>query len=182
MGEIERHVQAAGARGGARPRSGLPFYSAAGADGAALEHREDRARRYPPTKFIEGARPYRERFRRDGVGVFDAPYLPLNPRTRKVAETDAMDCLGCRARRLARCVRLGRAGGAQGPEPGERRPVVVCQHGRNGVPRDTIDRQTRPTTTSARRWPSGDSSSFAPHNLYRGEDRYRWLESQGEQR
>ena len=24
-------------------------------------------------------------------------------------------------------------------EPGEKRPVVVCQHGRNGVPRDTID-------------------------------------------
>ena len=24
-------------------------------------------------------------------------------------------------------------------KPGERRPVVVCQHGRNGLPRDTID-------------------------------------------
>ena len=43
---------------------------------------------WPAEKFIEGARPYRERFRKDGIGAFDAPYVPLNPRTRKVGETD----------------------------------------------------------------------------------------------
>ena len=56
-------------------------------------------------------------------------------------------------------VRVGRARGAQGHRPGERRPVVVCQHGRNGVPRDTIDGNMPPTTISGRRWPSAASSS-----------------------
>ena len=42
----------------------------------------------PAQQFIDGARPYRERFRKDGVGVFERPYVALNPRTRKVAETD----------------------------------------------------------------------------------------------
>ena len=45
-------------------------------------------------------------------------------------------------------------------KPGERRPVVVCQHGRNGLPKD-VDRRRhcRPTTTSPRGLPIAASSS-----------------------
>ena len=114
----------------------------------------------PAAKFIEGARPYRERFRRDGVGVFDAPYLPLNPRTPQGRRDGAMDGVGRRARRLARCVRVGRAGGAEGSRAGRaaagRRRAARAQR-----PAARHDRSpsTRPTTTSARRWPTADSSS-----------------------
>jgi hypothetical protein len=36
---------------------------------------------WPADKFIDFARPYRERFRQDGIGAFDAPSVALNPRT-----------------------------------------------------------------------------------------------------
>src|SRR5262249_22764306 len=60
-------------------------------------------------------------------------------------------------------------------KPGERRPVVVCQHGRNGVPRDTFDREPSPYNNFAAILAERGFITFAPHNLYRGEDRYRWL-------
>ena len=130
----------------------------------------------PAEKFIEGARPYRERFRRDGVGVFDAPYLPLNPRTPQGRRDRAMDRLGRRARRLARCVRLGRAGGAEGSRRRRAAAGRRLQHGRNGLPRDTIDRQTSAYNDFGAALAERGFIVFAPHNLYRGEDRYRWLD------
>jgi len=60
-------------------------------------------------------------------------------------------------------------------KPGERRPVVVCQHGRNGIPRDTLDRHVPAYNDFAARLADRGFITFAPHNLYRGEDRYRWL-------
>jgi hypothetical protein len=61
-------------------------------------------------------------------------------------------------------------------KPGEHRPVVVCQHGRNGVPRDTIDAGNSAYNDFAARLAERGFVTFAPHNLYRGEDRYRWLD------
>ena len=49
------------------------------------------------------------------------------------------------------------------------------QHGRNGVPRDTIDRENSYYRIGADLAERG-FVVFAPHNLYRGEDRYRWLD------
>ena len=60
-------------------------------------------------------------------------------------------------------------------KPGERRPVVVCQHGRNGVPRDTLDAGNTAYNNFAAALAERGFITFAPHNLYRGEDRYRWL-------
>jgi dienelactone hydrolase len=60
-------------------------------------------------------------------------------------------------------------------KPGERRPVVVCQHGRNGVPRDTIEGDHKAYHDYAARLADRGYIVFAPHNPYRGEDRYRIL-------
>ena len=58
-------------------------------------------------------------------------------------------------------------------KPGEKRPVVVCQHGRNGLPRDTIEGDHRAYHDYAARLADRGFIVFAPHNPYRGEDRYR---------
>ncbi len=63
----------------------------------------------------------------------------------------------------------------KGLKPGERRPVVVCQHGRGGLPKDTIEGDHRAYHDYAARLADRGFVVFAPHNLYRGEDRYRWL-------
>ena len=129
----------------------------------------------PAARFIDGARPYRERFRQDGVGVFDAKYLPLNPRTRKIAETGKWTAWDVVLDVWPDVFAWGVLVVPKDIAPGERRPVVVVQHGRNGVPRDVIDRDTSYNHVGSILADRG-FVVFAPHNLYRGEDRYRWLD------
>ena len=62
---------------------------------------------------------------------------------------------------------------------GERRPVVVCQHGRNGLPKDVIEGDLPAYHDFAARLAERGFVTFAPHNLYRGEDRYRMLNRKG---
>jgi dienelactone hydrolase len=66
-------------------------------------------------------------------------------------------------------------------KPGERRPVVVCQHGLEGLPADTI---TDDQTTSAWKYYKAFAARladrgfivYAPHNPYRGRDKFRNLQ------
>ena len=66
-------------------------------------------------------------------------------------------------------------------KPGERRPVVVCQHGLEGVPADVVT--TEPGTQAlsaykgfAARLAERGFVVFAPHNPYRGGDKFRHLQ------
>src|SRR6185295_15777383 len=66
-------------------------------------------------------------------------------------------------------------------KPGEKRPVVVCQHGLEGVPMDTI---TDDEQNQAYKYYKAFSAKlaergfvvFAPHNPYRGGDKFRVLQ------
>ena len=126
-------------------------------------------------QFVAGARPYREQFRRDGIGVFDAPYLPLSPRTRKVSETDRWTAWDVVLDVWPDVFAWGVLVVPKNIPPNERRPVVVVQHGRNGLPRETVDRFTSAYNNFGGELADRGFIVFAPHNLYRGEDRYRWL-------
>jgi len=65
-------------------------------------------------------------------------------------------------------------------QPGEKRPVVVCQHGLEGVPRDTIDGPGSngygPYKAFSARLAERGFIVFAPHNPYRGQDKFRVLQ------
>ncbi len=129
----------------------------------------------PAEKFIEGAKPYRERFRREGIGFFDVPYLPLNPRTRQVADTANWTAWDVVLDVWPDVFAWGVLVVPKDLKPGERRPVVVLQHGRQGLPRDTIDREPSSYYRVGSDLADRGFIVFAPHNLYRAEDRYRWL-------
>jgi dienelactone hydrolase len=66
-------------------------------------------------------------------------------------------------------------------KPGERRPVVVCQHGLEGLPEDTI---TQDKSERAWNYYKGFAAQlcergfivYAPHNPYRGQDKFRMLQ------
>jgi dienelactone hydrolase len=66
-------------------------------------------------------------------------------------------------------------------KPGERRPVVVCQHGLERVPMDAINQDSR---SNAFRYYQGFAARLAergfvvlaPHNPYRGENAFRRLQ------
>ena len=63
---------------------------------------------------------------------------------------------------------------------GERRPVVVCQHGLEGLPADTISGPSEPGYPAYRSFAARLADRgfivFAPHNPYRGADRFRVLQ------
>jgi dienelactone hydrolase len=173
--EIERHVQAL-VRGAEHVRD-QQFLLTVLPELAALRWSTERTRpTLPAAPFIEGARPYRERLRQDGVGVFDVPYLPLNPRTRKVAETDRWTAWDVVLDVWPDVFAWGVLVVPRDVAPGERRPVVVVQHGRHGLPRETIDGQVSAYNDMGSVLADRGFVVFAPHNLYRGEDRYRWLD------
>jgi len=66
-------------------------------------------------------------------------------------------------------------------KPGERRPVVVCQHGLEGVPADVIEEDRE---SAAWRVYKGFAAAladrgfvvYAPHNFYRGGNEFRMLQ------
>jgi dienelactone hydrolase len=173
--EIERHVQAM-VRAAEHVRDQRFLYTVL-PELTKLKWSTEKTRpTLPAQTFIDGARPYREQFRKDGVGVFDAPYVPLNPRTRKVAETDRWTAWDVVLDVWPDVFAWGVLVVPKDVAAGERRPVVVVQHGRNGLPRETIDRFTSAYNNFGGALADRGFIVFAPHNLYRGEDRYRWLD------
>ena len=62
---------------------------------------------------------------------------------------------------------------------GERRPLIVCQHGLEGTPRDTISREPRPFASYkafSEELVKRGFIVYAPQNPYRGGDRFRVLQ------
>lgn len=129
-----------------------------------------------PDAFIEGAQAFRKQFAEEGMGTFDLPLLPPNARSRRIKETDQWVAYDIVLDVYDELIAWGVLVIPKDLQPGERRPVVVCQHGRNGVPRDTIDAGSSAYNDFAARLAERGFITFAPHNLYRGEDRYRWLD------
>ncbi|MDF1825187.1 MAG: hypothetical protein P1U68_11125 [Verrucomicrobiales bacterium] len=129
-----------------------------------------------PLKFIEESAVFRETFREKIIGTFDESLSPPNPRSRTLTETKNW---------IAHDVVLDVYPGfhswgtlliPKNIKPGEKRPLVVCQHGRNGLPRDTIDAAKPAYNDFAGKLADRGFITFAPFNLYRGEDDYRWLD------
>ncbi len=128
-----------------------------------------------PERFIEAAKWYREYFAKELMGRFEEPALPLRARTRQIYDTPRYTGYDVVIDLWPEVFAWGVLLVPKGIPPGERRPVVVCQHGRNGLPKDTIENEDTPYRRFAARLAERGFVTFSPHNLYRGEDRYRWL-------
>ncbi|MBN2313948.1 MAG: dienelactone hydrolase family protein [Sedimentisphaerales bacterium] len=127
-------------------------------------------------KFVEGAKPFRERFYAEGMGCFEEPLLAPNARSHQILDTKEWKAYDVVLDVFPELFAWGVLVLPKDIQPGERRPVVVCQHGRNGVPRSTLDANSTAYNNFAARLAERGFITFAPHNLYRGEDRYRWLD------
>lgn len=129
--------------------------------------------------FAKGAQEYKKIFWEDVLGKLDDPLPPLNPRSRKVYDTEKFTGYEV-------MLDVGQEGFAWGVlllpkdiKPGEKRPVVVCQHGRHGVPKDVIEGDTPAYHNFAARLCEQGYIVLAPHNLYQKEDYYRTLARKG---
>ena len=127
----------------------------------------------PRQRSLKAARWYRQYLSEEVLGRFDEPYTPFNPRTRQIYDTDKWVGYEVVLDVWPDVFAWGILLVPNDLKPGERRPVVVCQHGRNGVPKDAIEGDDAYYGKFAARLADQGFITFAPHNLYRGEDRYR---------
>ncbi len=130
--------------------------------------------------FVRSAQAERERVHEELFGKLPKPTLAPNPRSRLVLENEYM-----RAYEVVLDVYEGviAAGVLLLPKDlkaGEKRPVVVCQHGLEGVPMDTISGQESPGYRAYKSFAAQLCRRgfvvYAPQNPYRGGDRFRTLQ------
>jgi len=137
----------------------------------------------PPEKaaatFIAGANKYRELFWKEAIGNLDDPLLPPNPKTRKVYDEPKWTGYEVVLDVFPELHAWGILCVPKDVKAGEKRPVVVCQHGLEGVPRDVVERKCEGYLyykAFAAELAEQGFVTFAPYNLYRGGDRFRLLQ------
>lgn len=172
--ELERHVQSL-IRGSERVRKNFFVYKIAPELADTTWTTALTTKTYPLDKFVAAARPYREYFHQEVLGRFEEPVLPPNARTRRIYDEKAWTGYEVVLDVWPEVFAWGILVLPKDLKPGERRPVVVCQHGRRGLPSEVVVGDNTYYHNFAARLAEQGFITFAPHNLYRGEDRYRWL-------
>ena len=135
----------------------------------------------PLTAFEAHTAMERERLWNEIIGHLPDPAMPMNARSRLVRETEKVAIYEVTFDVWEDVFAWGWLCLPKDLKPGERRPVVVCQHGLEGLPEHTITEDR-----SSRAWGSYKAFTlrlaeqgfvtFAPHNPYRGGDAFRTLQ------
>jgi dienelactone hydrolase len=126
-------------------------------------------------QFVKETPRYRKYLWEEVLGKIEDPLLPPNPRTRKIYDMEKWVGYEVVLDVFPDVFAWGILLVPKGLKAGEKRPVVVCQHGRGGVPKDVIEGDKPAYHDFASRLAERGFITFAPHNPYRGEDRYRFL-------
>jgi dienelactone hydrolase len=129
----------------------------------------------------QATQPYREYLWNEVLGKLPDPPLPVNPRTRIVEDRETWTTHEVMLDVWPDVFAWGYLLVPRGIEPDERRPVVVCQHGLEGLPSSVINEDQ-----SSRDWHSYRAYAnrlaargfvvYAPHNPYRGKTAFRQLQ------
>lgn len=125
--------------------------------------------------FTNSTGPFLERFRAEVTGEIPPASLPPAPRSRLLFETNGIRGFEMQFDVHPDVFAWGTLILPAGLRPGERRPVVVCQHGLEGRPRDVADPFTDHPAYHryAYRLAEQGFITFAPQNPYIGETRFR---------
>ncbi|MEX2113362.1 MAG: dienelactone hydrolase family protein [Pirellulales bacterium] len=137
----------------------------------------DRASR-DPAKFAASAESYREHFYDEAIGRFDENLLPPNARTRQVYDEPLYTGHEVMLDVFTDVFAYGILLLPKNMQPGERRPVVVCQHGLEGRPTDVADPlKINPSYNQyACRLAERGFIVYAPQNPYIFQDKFRTLQ------
>jgi hypothetical protein len=139
------------------------------ADSSSLEHWKDTTKSY------------RDFIWQEVIGRLPSPSLPPNPRTRLVFDEPKFKGYEVVLDVWPDVFAYGILLIPKDIKPGERRPVVVCQHGLEGRPRDVAD----PNIDSpfyhrfAVRLAEEGFVTYAPQNPYIGQDHFRIIQRLG---
>jgi hypothetical protein len=129
-----------------------------------------------PAAFQKSAATYRDLFYNEVIGRFDQPLLPPRPRTRKSYEGKNWTGYEVVLDVFPDVFAYGVLLVPKDLKPGQRRPVVVCQHGLEGRPTDVFLGDSHFYHDFAARLADQGFVTFAPQNPYLFGDRFRTLQ------
>jgi cephalosporin-C deacetylase-like acetyl esterase len=123
----------------------------------------------------------RDRFWNEVIGRLPDPDKPMNAKSRFVRETDKVAIYEVTLDVWDDVFAWGWLCLPKDMKPGEKRPIVVCQHGLEGIPEDTITTDETNRAFGAYkaftlRLAEQGFVTFAPHNPYRGMHNFRALQ------
>ena len=129
--------------------------------------------------FKKTVEPYREIFANDVIGRFDLAPLPPNVRSRRIYDEPKFTGYEVVMDVFPDVIAYGVLLSPKGIRDGEKRPVVVCQHGLEGRPRDVADPKVENPAYHkyAVRLAEAGFITFAPQTIYIFGDRFRTLYS-----
>ena len=121
---------------------------------------------------------YRKYFYDEVIGRVDLPLLPANPRTRKIYDEPKYTGYEVQLDVFPGVFAYGILLLPKDIKPGEKRPVVVCQHGLEGRPTDVADPKIENPAYHqyACRLAERGFITYAPQNPYIGQDKFRTLQ------
>jgi len=129
-----------------------------------------------PEKFIEATKEYRRYFLEEILGRFEDDMLAPHAKTRKKYDRERWTGYEVELEVYPHLFAAGILLIPKDLQPGEKRPVVVTQHGRSGIPQQLVEGNHSAYNDVAARLADQGFIVYAPYNPYRGEDRYRWLD------
>lgn len=128
--------------------------------------------------FEKSVEPYRDYFEKEVIGKFDYSLLPPNARTRKIdVGNDKVTASEVVLDVFENVFAYGILIIPNDIKEGDKRPVVVCQHGLEGRPQSTIgEEKFKAYKAFATDLATKGCITFAPQNIYIFEDRFRTLQ------
>lgn len=129
-----------------------------------------------PAAYEKSIARFRKIFREQVVGWYDDPRLPANPRSKAAYHGQGWTGHDVMLDVLPDVFMYGVLLVPDDIAAGEKRPVVVCQHGLEGQPSDTFANDHRAYHDYAAKLATAGYIVFAPQNPYKGKDAFRTLQ------
>jgi dienelactone hydrolase len=131
-----------------------------------------------PEKYEKSIEPIRKFFDEEVIGKLPAPTLPPNPKTRELYDTPKWKGYEVTLDLYPDVFAYGILLLPKDLKEGEKRPVVVCQHGLEGRPQDVCNPKERTKYYNSFGAQLADLGYivYAPQNPYFGQDKFRVLQ------
>jgi cephalosporin-C deacetylase-like acetyl esterase len=131
-----------------------------------------------PKKYEKSIEPIRKFFDEEVIGKLPAPTEPTNPKTRELYDTPKWKGYEVTLDLYPDVYAYGILLLPKDLKPGEKRPVVVCQHGLEGRPQDVCNPKERTKYYNSFGAQLADLGYivYAPQNPYIGQDKFRVLQ------
>jgi dienelactone hydrolase len=129
-------------------------------------------------KYQASCQPVREQFWEEVIGKLPPPSLPANPRSRLSYDEPKWRGYEVVLDLYPDVFAYGILLLPKDLKPGERRPVVVCQHGLEGRPQDVVNpkKKTPYYNSFGAQFADRGFIVYAPQNPYIGQDKFRVLQ------